>query len=224
MARRQMRVPHSTRQHQRRVLPHHRIRFVVAANPKLVLPFLVPTQRTRSSVEFNLQPILMARQHLANRQAALGTVIEANQHAGQVFSTYFDRCTLCGVLLAERFCRPTRGVPCLYHRRQVRKHRCNLSIRNVLCQVTPVRPDISQSRTGATLRRIRAPRIHVSVRHPVLQILPMNKEDIPNIVALRHQARLLYQRIAPIVKSHRIGHASRRSRIAQNATLFGADR
>ncbi len=69
-------------------------------------------------------------------------------------------------------------------------------------QVAPVRTDVTQRGTVATLSRIGTPGVDIWITHPVLQIKAVDEADGSCFAASNHAARLLYERISAIVEGN----------------------
>jgi len=79
---------------QRRILRENAARTVAAADPQLVLAFLMPPQRAGLAAHLEPQVVLVPGAHLADRHTALRAVRKPKQHRRQILAAHINRFTL----------------------------------------------------------------------------------------------------------------------------------
>ena len=82
MPARQVRVAARLGVEERRVFLQHLIGAVAVANPQLVLVLLAPAHRRGGAAHLQHQIVLVAAAHLAHREDAAPTALEAHEHRG----------------------------------------------------------------------------------------------------------------------------------------------
>ena len=88
----------------------------------------------------------MSGAHLAGRKVTFGAVIESHEDRCEIFHTDLDVLQFAVSARLESFQRAARLLPPRNHGCDISKHMRDAQTGHVLREVTPVRPDIAESR------------------------------------------------------------------------------
>src|SRR5579864_1412644 len=122
------------------------------AEPQIVLPLLLPAQRSARAVDLEPEIVLVPRTDLADVDRALRAALEAHENRREIL-----RLDLEGFARADRLLRRERlgrfrgSEPRCDHGGQVGEHFDDAPPGDVLDEIAPVRSDVADRRARAAL-------------------------------------------------------------------------
>ena len=195
------------------------------AEPQLVLVLLPPAQRGLRAADLQDQIVLVAGAHLADREAAPGAVVEAQQHRREVLDLDVDEIDLLvAAALLERLARSARLLALRDDGGDVAEHVGDAQAADVLREIAPVRSDVAERGRGAALVGLEPPRVVGVLEQPVLQVLADEEMRLADVAARDRVPRLLDERVAAVVERDRVDDAGLVRGVEQLLRLRGRHR
>ena len=203
---------------ERRVLLQHAVGRVAPADPQLVLLFLAPLDRSAAAAHLDVQIVLVAGADLAHRKTPARAVVKAQEDGRQIFHRDVHRRGR-GVRRGLKRFGPRRLPARLDRRRHIRQHLGDAQAGDVFSQVAPVGAHVAERGGGPALVGLEAPRIVRVEQEPVLQIGAVHEVRTADLAAGDEVARLLHERIAPVIERDGVDDARGPRAVEQIARL-----